>query len=276
MLWSASINGLKLPLTKPEETGLAVGSIEGLGPGKAVVASASYGLFDGGYISAMAYGIRNIVFNLIPLDSPSVQENRYKLYSYCQIGKQVELSFQFDWTNGPWFTIDGIIESVEPTIFSKNQAIQVSILCPQPFFESWKGLQTAKISYPSSTIISYEGSVRTGYVYTLTAKGTVSGTFYLDHGPGRQRIDLRLLDSTNNTKMESGDQITISSLDGDKFARYRRKSSGATFNILKAMQSSENFLYLSPGDNTIRYSIVGTGASLLDVQVEYKTLYSGL
>ena len=56
-------------LANPWKEGLAVASIEGLGPGQATINVADTSSMDGGLFNSARRGSRNIVFNLVFTDS---------------------------------------------------------------------------------------------------------------------------------------------------------------------------------------------------------------
>jgi hypothetical protein len=124
-------------LANPWKEGLAVASIDGLGPGQATVNVADISSMDGGLFNSARKGTRNIVFNLIFVDHDtlSIEDIRRKCYTYFPIKKNVKLKFTTsDGKTNKDFFIDGYVESNEPNIFSSSEGATVSVICPQPFF----------------------------------------------------------------------------------------------------------------------------------------------
>lgn len=124
-------------LTNPWKEGLAVASIDGLGPGQATINVADISSMDGGRFNSARKSARNITFTLIftENDTLTVEDIRRKCYTYFPIKKQVKLKFTTG--NGKTFKdyyIEGRVESNEPTIFSSSEGATVSILCPNPYF----------------------------------------------------------------------------------------------------------------------------------------------
>lgn len=62
---------LKMELANPELSGLAITSIEGLGPGKADVITTNMASNDGSIFNSARLNERNIVLTLMPLSSNS-------------------------------------------------------------------------------------------------------------------------------------------------------------------------------------------------------------
>lgn len=124
-------------LANPWKEGLAVASIDGLGPGQATINVADISSMDGGLFNSARKGTRNIVFNLIFVDHDtlSIEDIRRKCYTYFPIKKNVKLKFTTsDGKTNKDFFIDGYVESNEPNIFSSQEGATVSVICPQPFF----------------------------------------------------------------------------------------------------------------------------------------------
>lgn len=124
-------------LANPWKEGLAVASIDGLGPGQATINVADISSMDGGLFNSARKGTRNIVFNLIFVDHDTltIEDIRRKCYTYFPIKKNVKLKFTTsDGKTNKDFFIDGYVESNEPNIFSSSEGATVSVICPQPFF----------------------------------------------------------------------------------------------------------------------------------------------
>jgi len=124
-------------LANPWKEGLAVASIDGLGPGQATINVADISSMDGGLFNSARKGTRNIVLNLIFVDHDtlSIEDIRRKCYVYFPLKKHVKLKITTsDGKTNKDFYIDGYVESNEPVPFSSQEGTTISIICPQPFF----------------------------------------------------------------------------------------------------------------------------------------------
>lgn len=130
---------LRMVLTDPFESGIAVKNVEGIGGGTASINSTDMAVGDGAFFNSARANVRNIVLTLKPMRVPSVEVNRHKLYKLFQIKKKVTLLFE---TDTRLSTISGYVESNEPVIFSNDEDIQISIICLDPFFYSEYGSTT--------------------------------------------------------------------------------------------------------------------------------------
>lgn len=124
-------------LANPWKEGLAVASIEGLGPGQANINVADISSMDGGLFNSARRGSRNIVFNLVftDHDTLTIEDIRRKCYTYFPLKKNVKLKFTTsDGKTLKDYYIEGHVESNEPNIFSSAEGATVSVICPQPNF----------------------------------------------------------------------------------------------------------------------------------------------
>lgn len=124
-------------LANPWKEGLAVASIDGLGPGQANINMADISSKDGGLFNSARKGARNIVINLVftDHDTLTIEDIRRKCYTYFPIKKNVKLKFTTsDGKTNKEYLIDGYVESNEPVIFSSQEGTTISIICPNPCF----------------------------------------------------------------------------------------------------------------------------------------------
>lgn len=120
---------LRLDLFNPWDSGLVVMKIDGIGGNKADINTTDISTGDGAYFNSARAQTRNIVFTLKPLDD--VETNRHKTYKYFPVKKEVKLEFETDTRSS---FISGYVESNEPDIFNQQETMDISILCPDPYF----------------------------------------------------------------------------------------------------------------------------------------------
>ena len=126
---------LRMELRHPEETGLIIYNIEGIGGGKANINVSDIANGDGSWYNSSRTPSRNIVFYaklIATAENRSIEEVRHNVvYRYFPIKKKLRLIFQTDKRE---MYIDGYVESNEIPIFSSEEYTQVSIICPDPYF----------------------------------------------------------------------------------------------------------------------------------------------
>ena len=261
-------------LANPWKEGLAVASIDGLGPGQATINVADISSMDGGLFNSARKGTRNIIINLIFVDHDtlSIEDIRRKCYSYFPLKKNVKLKFTTsNGKNFKDFFIDGYVESNEPVIFSSQEGSTVSIICPQPYFyKSTSQEQTFSVSsnpkfsfsfskVPSNnnellmgdvvpyvvTNLYYEGDADAGVVFDITLKSDVA---YDPENPKTIRIDNSLTNTTNIISLDKIKNIVSAQLsdytgivEGDKI-------------VLSTVTGEKTLTYIH---DDVRYNVLG-------------------
>lgn len=124
---------LTLELSNPFDIGINVRSIEGIGPPKGNVNYTEIASGDGGQFNSARASIRNITMQLGLMPVPTVEESRHRVYKYFPLDQQVTLRFE---TDKRLCEITGWVEECEPDIFSDDEVIDISIVCPDPYFYS--------------------------------------------------------------------------------------------------------------------------------------------
>lgn len=129
-----NLNGetLKMELTKPMDTGLAIKNISGLGTPTYSINMTPYGYGDGSMVGNVKAESRNILIELWPIENPLVEDSRQVLYRYFQVKKPIILGFELD---NRVVMIDGYVEYITPNIFNQSgerETVQISVLCPDP------------------------------------------------------------------------------------------------------------------------------------------------
>jgi hypothetical protein len=130
---------LKMELTNPYDSGIAITDITGIGPGKADINVTELTSSDGSLHNSSRLGTRNIVMTLRFMFAPDIETVRQKTYRFFPIKKELTLTFETD--NRSCY-ITGYVESNEPVIFEENEYTQISIVCPDPYFYSLRADST--------------------------------------------------------------------------------------------------------------------------------------
>lgn len=129
---------LRCVLAAPEFTRFAIKNITGLGPGQASINIHEIATTDGGYYGYSRFSKRNIVVNFLLTDNDEngryvpIEETRHLAYEFFAPKTPIQVLVE---TDARALVIEGYIESCEPEIFSNQESIQVSILCPGYYFK---------------------------------------------------------------------------------------------------------------------------------------------
>lgn len=121
---------LVIDLFRPDISGLAIKSIDGLGPPKAFINAVSKLTGDGSeFVSARA-DYRPITLDIAYYPSPSIETSRLKTYQFFPVKKRIKLTIK---TDSRTVYAYGYVESNEPRIFDRMSGCSISIICPDSY-----------------------------------------------------------------------------------------------------------------------------------------------
>lgn len=290
---------LKMELSRPQLSGFIITAITGLGPGKSNINTTEISTNDGSLYNSSRVPNRNIVISLRYLGNDSIEDVRQMSYKYFPIKKKLRLLIE---TDNRLAEIDGYVESNEPEIFSKEEGADISIICPYPFFYSADGdgmqttvfsgveplfefpfsneslsdplLEMGEIHNRTDNVVIYNGDVETGVIITIHAMGEASGiTIYNTLTREIMEIDTDKIATLTGSGIIAGDDIIISTVKGDKYAKLIR--AGDEINILNCMDKNTDWFQLSKGDNVFVYT-AETGTTNLQFKIENRLVYEGV
>lgn len=278
---------LELELTRPEKTGLVITGIDGLGASDATINVDNLSMLDGGIFNSARVNARNINFNFKFLFTPTIEDVRLKTYKYFPIKKKIKMRFITDNHDAE---IAGYVESNDPTVFSKAEGTSINVVCPDPYFYSVKdditlfsGIE-AEFEFPMENdsldealmclgdyvrdpmkTIYYFGAGDVGVIINIHAVGPVKN-ITVNNVDTRESIKVDL-------ELKAGDQVIISTVKGDKYARLIRE--GEETNILNRLGRNIGWFTLKSGENTFHYT-AEDGVDNVVFQMENKVAYEGI
>lgn len=286
---------LRMDFQHPTASGLFVTAINGLGAPKANINMTDYAVIDGAMYNSSRAQSRNITMTIQPLQD-DMEAHRHTVYALFPIKKRVRLLFE---TQKRVCYIDGYVESCEPNVYSKQQRITISILCPDPYFRE---ISTTRSMYyraapafhfPIGTVsnpppyelgvlsdnyqiisVDYDGDADTGVLLYLEMDGQV-GDITLTNSSTRETMHIsadRVAVMTGQA-LGIGDAIQISTIQGDKYINLIRD--GESINLISALSRDSDWLSLTVGHNQFAYTSV-SGKENIVVRVEYATAFVGV
>jgi hypothetical protein len=287
---------ISFDLRNPEESGFFIEEIEGLGPAKANINAVEFATNDGSIYNSARVGSRNILLRLGFLFKPSIEAVRYQSYKFFPIKRKVTLIFETDTRLCETY---GYVESNEPVIFSKRQTTQISIVCPDPYFYSLynnvlifngevpsfefefsneslteKMMIFGEVINKTTETVWYEGDAEVGVIIKLNATGNVSNlAIHNTYTFESMEIDTVKLAALTGSGIITGDEITISTIKGNKYIELLRN--GVTTNILNCLNRDADWFQLSKGDNIFSYA-AETGTDNLQLRIEHQIVYEGV
>ena len=242
--------------------------VAGLAPPKANINTSAAGTIDGEFYNSARVNMRNIVLTVVI--EGDIEANRQHLYRIFPIKSPCTVFFK---NRNMDVKIDGYVEIVDGDLFSVREQMQISILCPRPF---WSALglvayelstTVAMFSFPFSiaatpgvpiseytqqpTItIHNDGSVPCGFTADIEiaaeSQGVSDLTLYNLTTQKRLQIDANLV---------ANDRIRISTIPGSLSIEIIR--GGTTYNAINNMASGSSFFPLEVGDNILYFSCTG-------------------
>lgn len=291
-------DSLKLELSDPWETGVAIQDITGLGPVKANMNFTKLVTSDGGLFNSARLNNRNIVFKFRVFGgrSCSVEDSRMILYNLFIVKKQVRLIFE---TDNRHVYIDGYVESNQPVIFSNKETLQVSVICPDPFFKSMTPLHMqfhgnepafefefsnesltdpllimSEIKNAAYRNIYYDGDEETGMKITLDLTGDIKDfTIYNIDTNEKMKLNDASLEHIIGTRFIAGDTIILNTINKKKGLKLIRGSK--EYNILNILDKNVDWLKLRKGNNTFAYTVT-EGNEYVHISIDNDILYTGI
>lgn len=256
-----------------EETDfIQVHNIDGLDPVKATVNTSPFGSVDGGAYLGSSVPTRNIVLTLHPnpdWDLWTFETLRKVLYLYFMPKLLTRLVFYDDVV--PPVEIYGYVESCEGNPFVSDLEIQVSIICPDPYFTAVEPtIVTGKSSNGTIPVqIQYDGNVETGF--------NVEVARAIDPAPtsiGIQVGDPTLSFFNVTASVNASMYFVMNSIPGQRYVQNVSTSTGVITNLLSKVQSGATWPTLEPGEND--FSVITSSPGNQDWQLTYFERYGGL
>lgn len=289
-------DSIRLELARPELSGFVIKSITGLGPGKANINATEISTTDGALYNSARVPSRNIVISIGYLWKDTIEDARQLSYKYFPLKKKLTLLIE---TDNREAMIEGYVESNDPSIFSKDEGTDISIICPNPFFYSanshvtiFSGIEPAfefpfcndslaapmlemgVIENATDRVIIYDGDAETGVTITIHAFGEATGLTIYNIGTREvMRINTDKLATFTGKGITAGDDIVICTVPGKKSIMLRRE--GITTNILNCLDRDSDWFKLSKGDNVFTYT-AETGSENLNFLIENSVVYEGV
>lgn len=289
---------MKLELTRPEDSGYIIESVDGLGPVKATINVTEVITNDGGIYNSARSSIRNLVFHLkyLQTDTESIEDIRQKSYKFFPLKKSIKVLIE---TDNRSLSCEGYIESNEQDIFSKQTGCQISIVCPDPYlyttelnvknlsdvqpmfefpFENLSltepKLELSRIFKKAQHEIIYYGEVDIGVSILIHARGEVNNiTLHNLNTRELMAIDTDKIATLTGVPFGVGDTILINTKKNNK--RILLVRNGEKYNILNCLRRDSKWFVLTKGINNFAYT-AESGSENLELIFSNETIYDGV
>lgn len=278
------------------ETDYQIINIEGLNPPNANIRRSEMARLDGSRFVSSKLEERNIVITI--RINGDVERNRINLYTWFRTKNYVKMYYSNGSRN---VYIEGWVETVECDLFTMSETMQVSIVCPDPYFKDLIEISTdisqiiglfefpfsfgaggiiqSTITDPSKEFSQYvksqvanvynAGAEDTGLIIKIIANDTITNPIINKLGTD-EFIKV-------NTTLNVRDVLTIDTNQGHKSITLLRD--GETTNLINSLEKNSTWLMLNAGDNIFSYDFddSGQGTSyFMSVIFSHRTKYGGV
>lgn len=257
-----------------------VAMLTGTGPPSATINRATVSVADGTRFNSARVNERELLLTIHILRD--VARARLNLYRFIATKSHVKLYYQ---ANGLDVYIEGYVETAEVNPWEQNQYVQVSIICPMPFWQDVgssytdasqvsrlfefpfsieeEGVELSTKDTGTSTLIENGGTVETGVTFVITA--TVVST-----NPRIHNLSTGEFIGVHAT-LQPGDQIEICTVTGSKRITHIRD--GVRSNYINALMLGSSWLQMVIGVNEYTYTVdVGE----CELGVYHTNMYTGV
>ena len=258
--------------------------IKGLNPPKAQINTTKIAGLDGSKFNSSTLNARNIVIK-IKLNG-DIEKNRIKLYSFFRVKEWCKFYYKNNTRN---VFIEAYTETVECDLFTNNEIVQVSLICPKTYFESLEeiiddiskvtalfefpfaieeeGIEISVLEQSKITNIYNNSEEESGAIIEINIYGAV------------EKIQINNVSTgeifTLEYQFQANDKVTIETNKGKKSIKLLRNAE--TINIFSAIDKKSKFFQLNIGDNLFSYLVEdGSKDSLIHITFRRRTLYGGV
>src|SRR3972149_5775894 len=285
---------LTVELGRPEISGFLVRFIDGLDPTKADIEMTQMAMMNGAVFNSSRSGSRNIVISLEY--KGDVETMRRASYQFFPLRERVTLRF---FSNTRSAEVFGYIESNKQQIFSKGCGCLISVQCPSSFLHALENQRTdfsaveSLFEFPFSNesltenliefselqinpekTIFYEGEADRGVVLYIHALGIIEMLAIHNVETNESMvIDTDRLELLTGGPFDTGDDIIISTVEGQKYAKLVRD--GVETNIMNCLERDPDWFELHKGNNPFTYT-ADVGESNVQLTIEADIVYEGI
>ena len=276
--------GSRVKLTQ-NESKYQVLDVGGLNPPKVQINRSTIGSLDGSKYNSSRLEERNIVIT-VKLNG-DVEETRLGLYQLFSLKRECKIFYKNDRRD---VYIAGYVESIECDYFTNDERMQISIVCPYPFFKTIDmviddiskvlrrfhfpfsieyndPIPFSEIEIDRITNVFNVGESECGIIIVVHFIGSVS------------KLNLLNTDTGESFTVQHGfiadDDVVINTNKGEKAVKLIRDS--VESNLFAKVTRGSTFFNLRQGDNRFSY-FADDGDHDSNVMVVYKhyTIYGGV
>jgi hypothetical protein len=271
-----------LSLTQ-NESRYQIAEISGLNPPKATINTTTIAGMDGARYKSSKLAVRNIVLKIAI--NGEVEKNRLDLYDFFGTGRWCKLYYTNDSRD---VFCEGYCETFDGSLFAKKQTMQISIICPEPYFKSFQLIQS-DISKEFANFEFPFAIAESGKEFSIIDAHREAQVF--NSGEVACGVIIRIrseLDGINNPvirnvetgeylgfniTLDLGDILEINTNKGHKSVL--KYINGIPENAINSLMKGSTWFQLSPGLNKFFYES-DENPMALKIEFDYNLLYEGV
>lgn len=259
-----------------------VTSVQGLTPPATAVNTATAGKIDGTFFNSARVEQRNIVITVVL--NGDIEANRQRLYTIFP--RKTPCTVYFKNANRD-VKIIGYVEMLEGDLFVQREQMQISIICPRPYFEALQTLYTelskiiALFEFPFSIVTPIPFSEILDYpICTISNTGDVTCGTTIEVDFYDDASGLKIFNTTMQTffeldfEFEENDHVVINTNSGQMGVSLYRD--GVQTNLLNYVAQNSTWLRIAPGENTFTFTVETGDAENVKIHFTTALLYGGV
>ncbi len=237
-------------------------TVSGTAPPGATINTSKVALNDGTRFNSRTRNARNLLLNIDILRD--FGRARMELYRHIVSGEYIKIYYKTDYLD-VW--IAGYVEAVEHDPYTLGQFMQVSVLCPFPFWQDYsetytdasnvtglmtfpwsapeKGVELSAVAANAYTVVTNAGHVASGarFVIRATVRSLQPRIYNLGTGEWMGFY----------VDMLPGEILTVDTSQGQKSVYM--ESGGVKTSYINTVMPGSTWLQLAPGENEISYTV---------------------
>lgn len=260
--------------------------ITGLAYPNTVVNTATGGGVDGSFHNSSRVEQRNLVIDIVL--NGDIETNRQQLYRFFNIKKPCTIYFK---NANRDVKIIGYVEILDGDFFVQRERMQISIICPRPYFEDMNAIEAeistslsefefpfsinfnqpvpfSELSDIPSVILDNTGDADVGFIAQIEVRESIDRLAIINNTTVEQFV----LDLTN-VGVREGCVITLDTRTGHMGVSVTLM--GITLNLINYIVDGSKWLKLLPGENELTFTCSG-GYDAVNIYFTLTALYGGV
>lgn len=277
-------NGSILELTE-NEANYQIVSITGLNPPEAQINVTNIAGLDGARFNSAKLNTRNLVITLRLNNNP--EENRHLLYRYFRTKEACTFYYKNSTVN---VFIKGYVDTVECNLFAQGELMQISMICPSPYFSSIEKVITDISNEISAFHFPFSINLGEPIPFSIYEQNRTTNVYNGSQAETGTIIQIDIISAVQTIKIINivtgeyielhgtfiaGDRITINTNKGEKGVTLLRDA--VVTNAFTTVQIGSTFFQLAVGDNLFNFQVDGgTSDDFVYIVFLFNYLYRGV